>query len=353
MQKTTSSDVVWAFRHLLGREPEGADVIEQHRTSVPDPANLPRFLFRSKEAFSRLGLAPTVGQFCRYRPQAQKILVIGNCQGPNLACAIAAMSDVSVFGVEAMYYTKAPDIFREAIASADVIMTCVLADHFDEIATSRLRLISPKPVVTYSPLYFDGLLPDMTYWGHHADRAKSPVGEYHSKIVLQSFFKGLTEGNCLNRFRLEEYQALGYGERTKISLAELDKREADCDVKFTSFIADQFRKHLLFLTFNHPTTTLFLHVAQKLCRAAKISVNAIAQNSFYNSLLQDTVWPIYSGIAQLNRLEFPVGQAFSKQGIIITLEEFVWRSYEIYTSFGAERLLQSASGTQRKEVLNA
>lgn len=353
LTEVTSADVRLAFRYYLGREPESGSVIDIHRKHSSTPFALREAVFRSGEAISRNGISTIAGMFSRYVPGSSKVFVIGNCQGPNIARAIATCTNCSVFGIEAMFFSSNPNIFLQELEDADHIVSCWLSSDFGEIATEKLRARFAGKLCVFSSLYFDGLLPDMTYWGGRADRSRSPVGDYHSRIVLRSFLAGKSQSDCLASFNTEEYRTLGYFDATNRSLQEIGRREVNCDLRFLDFIQAELRSQPMFMTFNHPTAELFIQIAAAACEFHEIEYAPVDGRMLFSSLSQDTIWPIYPELADYFNLSYPTGRlSFSKSGTILSLDEFVWRSYDIYARYGKERLLASATEQQREGVLS-
>lgn len=325
----TIHDIIWASRYYLGHELKDADISPDLLADCETPQDLRDRLYG--EALRRRWpiTAPMAAKFTMYRPGAKRILVLGNCQGPNLARALSATTDASVFGVEVMLYHKDPDYFEEAIDGADLIVAPRLGEDWGSIGTQALLARRPNDVVTYSLLYFDGLQPDMTYWGVRQDRVQSPFGDYHSKIILRSFFKGYSVERCLQEFNEDIFGELGFWDAAEKSLAEMRAREVDTDIRCADFLEGAMRKEPCFHTMNHPRQTMFTHLAFAVCEYFGLKTFGTPLYG-YNALSGDVIWPVYREIAERHRCWFMDDQRYWRASHVMTREEFVWRSYKIY-----------------------
>ena len=86
------TDVAWAYRTLLGREPETEDVVVQHMASHDDLAGLVQAFAESREFALRLSGNGTRPPAKRDGEQASDFLLIGNCHVRPIARCLQALT---------------------------------------------------------------------------------------------------------------------------------------------------------------------------------------------------------------------------------------------------------------------
>src|SRR4029079_199763 len=69
---------------------------------------------------------------------------------------------------------------------------------------------SKSDVIYYPRIYFEVFHPDLTYVQNHGAYTKSPMDDYHSKIIFFAYLRGLSVNDTLRLFNAEFYEALGY-----------------------------------------------------------------------------------------------------------------------------------------------
>lgn len=220
-----------------------------------------------------------------------RIAFIGNCQ-VDIYCKLlkSCNPNLDVFAIEV--WRLKPDDFDLAsnkLTSCDIIVTQPLSAHYGPLALESLRN-THKHILTIHNIYFKGYHPDCEYLGPMGNRLKSPIGDYHSKVVYQAFEKGLTPEKAVE-------DILGYpAERVQRifdeSTAELRRREIDIDVPVTDLVLSECGWSYFF-TFNHPTLELHSRYLEAIVNALglKISFNTIS-----DPLLDHTQFPIYPSV---------------------------------------------------------
>ena len=122
-----------------------------------------------------------------------KIAIIANCQTQAISNYMRIISGCSeivnvpahLLGTE--QYNKALTNLKEIVNDENaVIFTFNLGERFGEISTLKLKAVAKAKVFTITNLFFSGFHPDITYLGSMGKRILSPLGDYHSKIVLNS-----------------------------------------------------------------------------------------------------------------------------------------------------------------------
>lgn len=348
------SDVRWAFFDILGRDPRNPEACDWHLSvSRGCPFELKRLVRRSTEAQSRNCISPSQNTFCIYRPTRPKVLVLGNCQAPNIARCLASATDVSVLGIEVMLYSSEQKLFAQLIEDANYIVTPELSEVFGSIGFEVIKKAhsSQKVIISYSPFYFTAEHPDIAYWGSRGRRVSSPVGDYHSRIALRSFLEGLSVAECINRFNADAFFEMGYFDAFDNSLIETIRREQDCDVKIGDYLEAKFGEERLSLSVNHPTSSLFIEFSRRILLATGLEAAPVCIGAFPNSLLANVIWPLHPLLVERFQMKIDSSTSYFRSGVMIDHDEFIDRSYENYSSCGAEMLLQGATPDQRAYVL--
>lgn len=145
-------DIYWANSFYLG----GA--FAASTGDVVDIALAPENAFDLRSSIYNGSLAgpfrntlarPFPSTFISWSPQAPKVCVLGNCQGPNIAKALNAVSraPLSTCGLEIMAFSSNKASFFKAIDSADYIVACkTYSPEFEEINIEALNLGSVDKV---------------------------------------------------------------------------------------------------------------------------------------------------------------------------------------------------------------
>ena len=193
---------------------------------------------------------------------ARKSLVISNCQCLPLANALGTnCADMlfESFGAHLVGPAHREQAARDLVARAgdayEAIITIPLSDDWGPLSAGNIRAsFQHLPVVTISNIHFTGWHPDLTYIGGLAARVAGPVGDYHSRLALFGFLRGLTRNACVALFRDDVFAHGGYYDTYAQSLAELQARDAELDCRVTDILEHAMRRDLCFFSINHPTT---------------------------------------------------------------------------------------------------
>lgn len=300
-------------------------------------------------------IASTPTTFCRpgATPGAARILVLGNCQAPNLARHIASGCEASVLGVEMMNYRKFSRAFDILCEESDIIVTHQLSDIFRTISTAHLkdRYSNAKKIYTHTAVHFTGDHPDIVYLGTMGKRAQSPMGDYHSRITLRSFIAGESEEDCLKAFNEQTFAELGYFEAAEESFREWERREADADLRSCAFARDIWRDEQLMITINHPRSRLLKHVSDQFLRAEGLPPADYDHELTPNLLLTGPIWPVHSLLMKHHGKTHATPSLMWNRGKALSHAEFVRRSYAMYRKVGRDALLAAATGDQQTNVL--
>jgi hypothetical protein len=286
-----------------------------------------------------------------------KIAIIANCQTQAISNYMRIISGCSeivnvpahLLGTEqyGKAITKLKDLINDENA---LIFTFNLGERFGEISTQKLKAVAKARVFTITNLFFSGFHPDITYLGSMGKRILSPLGDYHSKIILNSFTSGFSEAETFALFNGKTYKDLGFFEEFDKSKNELLARDKSSDIQFGEEFLRLVQSKPSLYTMNHPTPEVLYKFACKLCEYAGIPYSEFPSNFFTNYLSTAAWWPVYKEIAEYHEANIALPMVFkqpdSRGGNVLSLTQFIGRSFIRYKEVGSE-IIKEAYTTNR------
>ena len=330
----TEDDVRWAYQYYLGRPPESDAAVAAH-TKTADIRNL---LYRAKERIA-LGLTTfRADEYCVWREGRPKIVVISSCQGPALARVIGALADVSVFAC-AVAKTRNAALAHHVLRmmeAADHILIANLTSAWGQFSRANLKARFGDKVVVYHRPFFEAFHPDLAYG--EPDGPKSAVGDYHSRIVVDSFQRGLDEDRCAARFTADEYRRMGFEQIAAKAFEKLEKKDLDVDIGIADLVRDNMRRVPLFYTVNHPTSALSELMARRYLD--HLGIRSAATQALLNptELSYGAIWPVDAAWAGIMGLSWQTEAVWWHNNYMLPLREFVRRCYILYQGMKPVRL---------------
>ena len=161
----------------------------------------------------------------------------------------------------------------------------------------------PVPTIVFPAFH-----PDIVYIAHTGRNFGSPMGDYHSALIVYGFARGFSVDEIVSLFRAEVFAKVGYldgwfGARDGL-LAMSRGHGLDLDRLFAGWM----RRGCFMHTINHPK----LFVMEDLAREALLRAGLPARPARCEDLLPDplsgSVWPVYPEIAA--RYGVPGGTTF-------------------------------------------
>jgi hypothetical protein len=199
-----------------------------------------------------------------------KVAIVGNCQARPLGRYLSLLKpEIEIVATPIVHLLKEHerDDCLRSLEQADFIISQNIADSYpcSFIRTSLLKQQFGDKVNTILNLYFSGYTPDLLYIRHPTvGTLRGPLGEYHSKTILDGWLLGIDPKQVVNWLSDPFYNQQEYAEQQSISLAELKDRELSVDIKITDFIQHNLLKQRLFFTFNHPCALVLTEYAQRI-----------------------------------------------------------------------------------------
>jgi len=244
------------------------------------------------------------------------------------------------------------EFLRIADDGSYIILTFANSEIFGDFSTNCLKNRFGN-VFNITNIYFSGLHPDITYVGDRGGRLQSPIGDYHSKIVLHSYLTDRSAQQCRERFCGTEYSTIGYFDDYPKSADELLARDERNEIAFGRFFLDVVKKHPSLYTVNHPTGYVFQEYTCFIARRLGLKCVRFPIPMLPNYLANSAWWPIYPEIAEEHRLEYRTPMVFKQPDVLggrmIGLDEFVNRSYENYDK-QAERVRKTGQALKLLET---
>ena len=344
------SEIHWAFQYYFGRYPDPAAQDFFRHNGIASADTIRDTLSQSAENAGNLHGSRRFqgGTFFQWNVGAQKVCVLGNCQAPGIARAIAhfAQQPLSVAGLEIMSISNYRAEILAVTESADVILACkTYSPEYSALSAATLRERYKKRVIEYSPLHFCGLHPDISILGTFQRRLLCPLGAYNSAIILSSYLHGLTELECLRVFNEATYRAAGFYTEFTRSENEFYRREELLQgesVRIASWFFDELKRTPLLLNVNHPTSSVFAQYAARFLDLMDLEVADQAPDTLPNLLTTDAIWPVLPEIAQEHHLTYKSAPIFWQNMVALSLEEFVRGSYKSYEKCDAAELRYAA-----------
>ena len=368
--------VIWGFRHFLGRDPESEAAIAAHQ-SLPDEAALARCLIGSPEYVQKqhattIGeppLAATSGLATdarRHTTSTLSFLIYGNCQAPQVARLIEAMTGgAKATAIDATRATIArmrsgeQDISLQ-LAENDLILTQEFGEVF-QIIEQRYPEALPK-VRRYPSLQFNAYHPDSVYvvdkssGGH----IQGPMGEYHSAIALWAWTQGLGVAETLDLFRADVFETLGYFDYWPSAVRELERIGVRAGIPLGDMLEGWRRQGCWLHSLNHPKQYALADVVRRILRREGIDPIPDVEVYLPDVLAIHPAWPVYPEIGQ--RLGVPGHYLFklaaglgstSSPAPFMGLDDFVAASFETFAKCSAQGLACDRLTSPRFEGLKA
>lgn len=330
----SEDDVRWAYQYYLARPPENEAAIARHAQT----SDIRDLLYRSKErvALGLTGFRPD--EYCVWRPGKPKIVVISSCQGPALARVMAAIADVSVYACAVVKTRNAAlaQSLLQMMEGADHIIIANLTAVWGQFSRAALQQRFGQKVTVYHRPFFEALHPDLTYG--EPDSPKSAVGDYHSRIVVDSFHAGLTEGQCLARFNAAEYRRMGFEAIAAAAIDKLHAKDRDVDIGIADLVLGRMKDVPLFYTVNHPTAALQEQIARRVLAHLGYDTQPTHALLTPTELSYAQIWPVDADWAGIMGLNWQTPQVYWINNYMMSQEEFVLRCYALYRGMRPVRI---------------
>jgi hypothetical protein len=254
-----------------------------------------------------------------------RVTVIANCQARPVADYLRLLGrDVEIVDIVITHLAKEADAARleQAAAKSDFIFAQLVQPNYPVplVRSSALKERYGDRVVLWPNIFFKGQTPDLCYvTAAGGARVHGPLGEYHSRPIVDAWREGLTVEQAERRLTSGQIDTTGLRDLVTGSLEELRQRERQCSVGVTDLITERWRSRRFFFTFNHPVSDLLLAIAQRLLTCAGKPPALSLNGSHVNEPLCPFVPPAWPAIVEALGLEYPTST--SSRGVPVDLSD--------------------------------
>ena len=285
----------------------------------------------------------------------KRAVVISNCQCLPIASWLTTFSSATVFDFWGVHIIPAGqqeaeiDAFvQRARSDYELILTIPLSDDYLGLSTERIAgTFAGIPVRRISNIYFSGLHPDLTYLGGLGTRVMGPLGDYHSKLAIHGFLKGLSVPDTMALFCTRSYEMLGYYDEYAQSMSTLAERDRIVDVPVTRILDEKLRSALCLFSVNHPTPALLSAYCYEVTRY--LEDNGFGQYSGMppdpsmcgESLANSAIFPIYPEVAAHHGVPSFGSYSFKPEGARVNaldLFTFLTREFDTFSEVRRGRI---------------
>lgn len=288
----------------------------------------------------------------RPRPRAKgeperPVVVIASCQGHLLCKALRLLApglQVEHVHTGTLQSPDGVEALAGRLAEFDSVFTVPLGDErFGAVGYPVIRERHPC-VEMFPTISFQGYHPDCVYVGN--GKVKSPIGGYHSALVLLGYLEGLRAKETCSLFNRDVYRSAGYFDEYQASRGALLHRLGVMSEPMQGVLARWERRGAFMHTINHPRLFVLVDLARALLRAVGAPLAPIdPELHLVDNFPDGEVWPVYPEIASrfgiAGELYFKRDKKLIAAGrsTVVDLETFVDESFEIYSEAAREDLV--------------
>ncbi|WP_110350147.1 WcbI family polysaccharide biosynthesis putative acetyltransferase [Methylobacterium sp. B4] len=233
---------------------------------------------------------------------ARRIVVVGNnCQVAVLGGCLGFLApEAQVAAVEPATFAQfdaSPQRLLEAVAEADLTVGMpfergALGDLVPARIAQAARTYVPIPTIVFPAFH-----PDIVYIGHKGGLFGSPMGDYHSALIVYGFARGFSVDEIVSLFRADVFARLGYLDgwfAARDSLLAMSRTHGfDLDRLFAGWM----RRGCFMHTINHPKLFVLGDLAREALTRAGIPARAATCEDYLPDPLSGSIWPVYPEIA--------------------------------------------------------
>lgn len=150
----------------------------------------------------------------------------------------------------------------------------------------------PVPTIVFPAFH-----PDIVYIAHKGRQLASPMGDYHSTLIVYGFARGFSTDEILSLFRAEVFARVGYLDgwlHARDSLLQMARAQG-CDLD--RLFAGWMRRGCFMHTVNHPKLFVLEDLARMALARAGLPARAARCEDLLPDPLSNSVWPVYPEIA--------------------------------------------------------
>ena len=352
--------IIDSFKRFLGREPESEDVIRAHQVFTTEE-QLADALANSQEYLQRIEPVAQTPRKSRFKRAVKvpahvststlRVTIFGNCSALTLAKLMQAMTgDIVATAVEATsamvdnlragklgdpsLIEKSDLIFVQEIGEILTLIQAQFPSHFHKVRR-------------FPFIHFPAFHPDIVYVSSrkHGNQIQGPLGEYQSAIALCGWMEGLSIDETVGLFRHEIYEALGYYSYWETSRKLMIDVGQGADFPINELLEKWCRRGCWLYSINHPKPFVLADIVRQLLSREGIATLPDVEDFVADGFVMGPAWPVYPEIGKALGLpghyNFKAIQGYGtveKPILMLCLEEFVARSFDVFARYGRDDL---------------
>jgi hypothetical protein len=245
-----------------------------------------------------------------------KVSVIGNCQARPIARLLKDVYknvDISTVAIVHLLKEHEKDEYMRFFRESDFILTQNIADNYpcSFIRTSYITECFGSKVLKFHNLYYRGYNPELTYIRLKGKGTlKGPLGDYHHKILLDSWRENLKIDEAIFRVKSYDHWESKFSMVHQQSLSELISREKNLDITIVQEIEEWLSDERLFFTFNHPSLKLIYMQTLKIASKMQLEKNCEFVFNPNNEPLNQLIAPISNYVKNQLKIRFDESETF-------------------------------------------
>lgn len=248
-----------------------------------------------------------------------KVAFVGNCQAQVLEqMVLANSSSIEVEFMPPVWLIEKRDE-RDILAKLDdcdwIFCQRVVEAQAGFVTTAALKSKYRERAISWPNVYFDGYFPGIQYL-YRADGRKvlGPIDEYHFSFIIEAFEHSLPKEYCVELIETASIFNV-FPQPIHSSLARLDQREMELDVRIADYLASYMGGGRLFYTMNHPTELVMRELMMRLLGAASLA-GSLRGDYIGSYLLDKIVLPFFPAIRDRYKL-YDNLQSYDFKGVVI------------------------------------
>ncbi|MCC0175431.1 hypothetical protein I4641_00355 [Waterburya agarophytonicola K14] len=274
----------------------------------------------------------------------KKYLIYGNCQTVIIKQLLeqnpefnSTYEQIELKVVHLMSENDLDDL-EKAVSETDIFVHQNISDNYKgipQLGTNYLKtkLKTESKSISIPVSFFTGYNPEMVYIKDRNNvTVVSDFSDYHDFNLIKLFDSGVSPDEAAKIIQDVNFFTPRYIlSNLHYSIAELERREANIDIKISNFLRKYHRNHKLFHTINHPAKVVLNYISNEILNL--IGCSAVATESLFNDneeVLDTTTFPIYPAIARQLNLAFSSKSEYKLKSNLYSLEEGIAKFFEFY-----------------------
>lgn len=154
-------------------------------------------------------------------------------------------------------------------------------------------------------------LPYVYFLGYFPDFVKSGGIPSFFDCLNREFLQGIPHEQIIQNSKADDFlSSEDVLKQLAFSLSELKKREKHTDIKISDFIEENYTKHRLFHTQNHPSNYLLKELCKRVLARLGLPIDAVDDDPMFHQELLQGHLPIYPCTYKYLQLQFALDDQY-------------------------------------------